>query len=297
MVDQASVPKGIIAAIVHRFLTSQLSIILIVLALCLGVAAILVTPREEDPQIVVPLADIFVSAPGASAEEIEKLVATPLERLLWQIDGVEYVYSISSQDRAVVTVRFFVGEERENSILQIHNRLAMFQDSAPAIVRGWTVKPIEIDDVPIVNLTLFSDHYDDHALRRMGEEVLARLSAVKNISRTQIVGGRPREVRVELLPERMSGLGISLSEVNRALAGADASVTAGESPTVSCSSVISRASARISRTSTTSGAVSGSETISSRVIRRRVSCVFSPSSVRRRKRLRARTRCVGVSRV
>ena len=227
MVDQASVPKGIIAAIVHRFLTSQLSIILIVLALCLGVAAILVTPREEDPQIVVPLADIFVSAPGASAEEIEKLVATPLERLLWQIDGVEYVYSISSQDRAVVTVRFFVGEERENSILKIHNRLAMFQDTAPSIVRGWVVKPIEIDDVPIVNLTLFSDQYDDHALRRMGEEVLARLSAVKDISRTQIVGGRPREVRVELLPERMAGLGISLYEVNRALAGADASATAG----------------------------------------------------------------------
>jgi multidrug efflux pump subunit AcrB len=227
MVDQASEPKGFIAALVRRFLTSQLSIILIVLSLCLGVAAILVTPREEDPQIVVPLADIYVSAPGAAADEIEKLVATPLERLLWQIDGVEYVYSMSRQDMAIVTVRFFVGEERENSILKIHNRLAMFQDTAPAIVSGWVVKPIEIDDVPIVNLTLFSDHYDNHALRRMGEEVLARLSAVKDISRTQIVGGRPREVRVELLPERMSGLGVSLPEVNRALAGADASVTAG----------------------------------------------------------------------
>jgi multidrug efflux pump subunit AcrB len=227
MADLPSTPKGFIAGVVHRFLTSQLSIIMIILSLCLGVAAILVTPREEDPQIVVPLADIYVSAPGASAEEVEKLVATPLERLLWQIDGVEYVYSMSHQDMAVVTVRFYVGEERENSILKVHNRIAMYRDEAPPIVRGWVVKPIEIDDVPIVNLTLFSDRYDDHELRRMGEEVLARLSAVKDISRTQIVGGRSREVRVELLPERMVGLGVSLPEVRRALMGADASVTAG----------------------------------------------------------------------
>jgi len=227
MADQPSAPTGLIAAVVHRFLTSQLSIILIILSLCLGVAAILVTPREEDPQIVVPLADIYVNAPGASAEEVEKLVATPLERLLWQIDGVEYVYSMSSQDMAVVTVRFYVGQERENSILKVHNRIAMYQDTAPPIVQGWVIKPIEIDDVPIVNLTLFSDRYDDHELRRMGEEILARLSAVKDISRTQIVGGRHREIRVELLSERIAGLGISLPEVRQALMGADASVTAG----------------------------------------------------------------------
>ena len=227
MADRQATPKGFIAAVVHRFLTSQLSIILIILSLCLGVAAILVTPREEDPQIVVPLADIYVSAPGASAEEVEKLVATPLERLLWQIDGVEYVYSMSSQDMAVVTVRFYVGEDRENSILKVHNRIAMHRDIAPPIVQAWVVKPVEIDDVPIVNLTLFSDRYDDHELRRMGEEVLARLSVVKDTSRTQIVGGRSREVRVELLPERMFGLGVSLPEVRQAMIGADASVTAG----------------------------------------------------------------------
>ncbi|PID40149.1 MAG: acriflavine resistance protein B [Proteobacteria bacterium] len=224
---QTDAPRGFIAAVVHRFLTSQLSVILIILSLCLGVAAIMVTPREEDPQIVVPLADIYVSAPGASAAEVEQLVATPLERLLWQIDGVEYVYSMSSRDMAVVTVRFHVGEERENSILKIHNRITMHQDAAPSIVKGWVVKPVEIDDVPVVNLTLFSDRYDDHALRRVGEEVLARLSAVKDISRTQIVGGRSREVRVELLPERLFGLGISLPEVQKALMDADASVTAG----------------------------------------------------------------------
>jgi multidrug efflux pump subunit AcrB len=221
-------PRGIIPAIVKSFLTSHLSILLIIASLCLGVAAVLITPREEEPQIVVPLADVYVQAPGASPEEVEKLVATPLERLLWQIDGVEYVYSISRQDMAVVTVRFFVGEDRENSLVKLHNKIRMNIDAVPPIVRGWVIKPVEIDDVPIVNLTLYSDRYDDADLHRIGEEVLARLSEVKNISRTEIVGGRRREVRVELSPERMAGLGVSALEVADALKGADASVTAGD---------------------------------------------------------------------
>ena len=218
---------GVIGSIVKAFLGSQLSIILIVASLCLGMASILVTPREEEPQIVVPLADVYVSAPGASPGEIENLVATPLERLLWQIDGVEYVYSMSTRDMAVVTVRFYVGEDREESLIKLYNKISMNMDVAPPIVTGWVVKPVEIDDVPILNLSLYSDRYDDHELYRIGEEVLARLSQVKNISKTAIEGGRKREVRVELLPERMSGLGISFQEVFMALKGADASVTAG----------------------------------------------------------------------
>jgi multidrug efflux pump subunit AcrB len=221
------VPQGIIASIVNKFLTSQLSIILIVLAFCMGVAAILVTPREEEPQIIVPLADIYVQSPGASAEEVEKLVATPLEKLLWQIDGVEYVYSMSRRDMAVITVRFYVGEDREESLVKLHNKISMNIDRAPPIVRGWVIKPIEIDDVPIVNLTLCSDIYDDHELRRIGEEVISRLEEIEDISRTTVTGGRRREVRVELDPERMTGLGVSPLEVERALAGADASITAG----------------------------------------------------------------------
>ncbi len=227
MAENQASPQGFINVIVRQFLTSQLSIILIILALCMGVAAILVTPREEDPQIVVPLADVYISAPGASPSEIEKLVATPLERLLWQVDGVEYVYSMSRQDMAIVTVRFYVGQDREDSLVKIHNKIAMNQDLVPPIVRNWVIKPIEIDDVPIVNLALYSDLYDDHALRRIGEETLARLSEVKNISRTEIIGGRKREIRVELNPERMYGQGISLLNVQRVLRGADASATAG----------------------------------------------------------------------
>ncbi len=227
MAENTDTPSGLIARIVRQFLNSQLSIILIVASLSLGFAAILATPREEEPQIVVPLADIYVYAPGASPQEVEKLVATPLERLLWQIDGVEYVYSMSRSDMAIVTVRFFVGEHREQSMVKLHNKITMNVDQVPPIVSGWVIKPVEIDDVPIVNLTLYSDRYNDFDLRRMGEEVLSRLASIKNISRTEIVGGRKREIRVELLPERMAGLGVSIFEVQQALKGADAAVTAG----------------------------------------------------------------------
>jgi len=227
MTENQATATGLIARIVDKFLSSQLSIIFILSALCLGAAAILVTPREEEPQIIVPLADVYVHAPGASAREVEDLVSTPLERLLWQIDGVEYVYSMSRSDMAIVTVRFFVGEDREGSIVKLHNRIMMNIDQAPSIVKGWVVKPVEIDDVSIVNLALYSADYGGYELRRIGEEVLSRLSAIKNISRTEIIGGRKREVRVELLPEKMAAMGVSLLEVQKALQGADASVTAG----------------------------------------------------------------------
>jgi len=222
-----SVPGGLISNLVRPFLDGKPAIILLIVSLCLGAAAIMLTPREEDPQIVVPLADIYVQAPGASPEEVEKLVATPLERLLWQIDGVEYVYSMSNKGLAIVTVRFFVGEDREESLVKLHNQINMHIDQVPPIVRGWVIKPVEIDDVPIVNLTLYSQHYNDHELRRIGEEVLSRLSQLEDISRTQITGGRQREIRVELQPGQMNGYHISLLQIRNALQGADVAVTAG----------------------------------------------------------------------
>ena len=228
MSDMETINGGIIMGVVRRCITSRLSIIMVVAALLLGMAAILITPREEEPQIVVPMADIFVRAPGATAEEVEQLLATPLERLLWQIDGVEHVYSIARREMAVVTVRFFVGENREASLVKLYNKIHMNIDQVAPLIHGWVVKPVEIDDVPIVNIALYSKDHDDFQLRRVGEELLARLAEVKNVSGTHLVGGRRREVRVELLPERMTGLGISLLEVSRALAASDASITAGE---------------------------------------------------------------------
>jgi multidrug efflux pump subunit AcrB len=217
-----------VARVVETFLSARYSILFMILASLLGFWAVQSTPREEEPQIVVPMADVMVQAPGASAEEVEKLVATPLERLLWQIDGVEHVYSMSRPGLAMVTVRFFVGQDRERSLVKLHNKITMNVDQVPALVRGWVVKPMEIDDVPIVNLTLYSGRHDDHALRRIGEEVLARLAEVPDISRTAVVGGRKREVRVELDPGRLAGVGLGPLAVRQALLGADQAVQAGE---------------------------------------------------------------------
>src|SRR6056297_1418209 len=227
MTNNGDTPSGFIPGIVRPFLYGRPAIILLIVALCLGVAAVMVTPREEDPQIVVPLADIHVQAPGATPKEVEKLVATPLERLLWQVDGVEYVYSMSHKGQAIVTVRFYVGENREDSLVKLHNQITMHIDQVPELVQGWVIKPIEIDDVPIVNLTLYSERYDDHELRRVSEEVCWRLSPLEDISRSFITGGRQREVRVELKPERMNGYNASLLQIRKALQGADAAITAG----------------------------------------------------------------------
>lgn len=227
MSDTPRPPRGFIPAVVETFLETRLSILLVVATLCLGAAAVLLTPREEEPQIVVPMADVSVTVPGASAEEVEKLVTTPLERILWQTDGVEYVYSTSRRDQSLVTVRFYVGEDREQSLLKLHNTVQKNLDLVPAVVQGWLVKPVEIDDVPIVSVALYSESLDDAALRRVGEEVYHRLAEVPDVSRVTLTGGRPREVRVELDPQRMAGMGVAPGDVRTALAAADTSVTAG----------------------------------------------------------------------
>ncbi len=213
---------------VARFLEGHNSVLLLALALALGAAAVLMTPREEEPQIVVPMADVFVEVPGYSAEEVERLAARPLERLLWQTDGVEHVYSMSQRDRAMVTVRFFVGEDREDSLIKLRDRLQQNLDSIPHIVSSWIVKPVEIDDVPIVTLALYGDGYDEFALRRVGEELQARLDQLRDVSRTQLVGGAQREVAVEIDREAMHARGLTLNEVAQAIQAADRTADVGE---------------------------------------------------------------------
>ncbi|RJP21282.1 MAG: efflux RND transporter permease subunit [Candidatus Omnitrophota bacterium] len=213
--------------IVAVFLDGNLSIVLILLSLLVGAAALLITPREEEPQIVVPFADIFVSVPGASSEEVERLVATRLEKLLWQIDGVEYVYSTSSPGQAVVTVRFYVGEDRENSLLKLYNKIESNIDQVPPVVAGWVVKPIEIDDVPILTLTLHSNEADGYTLRRVSEEVIDRLQGVKNTGRTCIVGGPPRQIRVELDSERLRAHSLTPLEIDQKIRATNVNILAG----------------------------------------------------------------------
>jgi multidrug efflux pump subunit AcrB len=216
-----------ISRIVEAFMQGNLSVLLIVISLIAGAAALMLTPREEDPQIVVPLADVMISMPGASAHEVERQVATRLEKLLYQIDGVEYVYSMSFPSRAVVTVRFYVGQDRERSYVKLYNKIQSNIDQIPPGVTGWVVKPVEIDDVAIVNLALCSSKYSDYALRRMAEELEIRLQRVKDAGRTYLVGGRSKQVSVRLSAPRMASRSVSIEDVRRALQGADVALPAG----------------------------------------------------------------------
>jgi multidrug efflux pump subunit AcrB len=180
---------------------------LMLVALLGGIVALAITPREEEPQIIVPMADVLVAAPGLSAEQVERQIATPLEKLLYQIDGVEYVYSMSRSERCIVTVRFFVGEDRVDSLVKIYNKLYSQTDRIPTAVQSWVVKPIEIDDVPIVVAVLWSTNSEltaDHELRRLAEEIEHDLQAIQNTNKIEVTGGRPRHMRVELDPNALA---------------------------------------------------------------------------------------------
>ena len=221
-------PQPLTNRIVEVFLKGNLSAMLIILSLIAGAVALLVTPREEEPQIIVPIADIHISAPGASAEEVERQVALRLEKLLYQIDGVEYVYSMSRPHGAIVTVRFYVGEDREDSLVKIYNKLHSNTDAIPPQVAGWVVKPVEIDDVPIVTATLWSDRYNNFALRRVAEELESGLQSVENTGRTRVVGGRPREIRVEFDAQLLAGRQVSPEQLVTALRGMNTELPGGQ---------------------------------------------------------------------
>lgn len=215
------------SSILQAFLKGNLAILLIIISLVAGVAALTITPREEEPQIVVPLADVMVMYPGGSAEEVEQLVSSRLEKLLYQIDGVEYVYSMSRPGMAVVTVRFFVGEDREESLIKIYNKVFQNVDKTTPGIAGWVIKPIEIDDVPIVNATLYSGTYDTYALYRVAEETAGKLQTIPDSARITIHGGQKRVLHVHLNTERLAAYGLSPMEIAGALKVSNAQAESG----------------------------------------------------------------------
>jgi len=211
--------KRVLNRIVERSLDGGLPLLLMLVALLAGAFALMVTPREEEPQIVVPSADVLIDAPGLSAREVERLVATPAEKLLAQIDGVEHVYSVSQTGRAVVSVSFYVGEDREDSLLKLYSKIYSHQDEVPAAVTGWVVKPVEVDDVPIVTATLYSEDpaLGGYELRRLAEEVAVMLQSVPETNRIEVIGGRPREFQVLLHPMDLAGRLTALDDVLMAI--------------------------------------------------------------------------------
>jgi multidrug efflux pump subunit AcrB len=218
---------GATGKIVEAFLTSKLPIIFIIACLLSGLVALVLTPREEEPQIVVPVVDVMINFPGASAAEVENLVTINLERKLWEIDGVEYIYSTSSPGSAVVTLRFYVGQDRVASLLKTHSKIMSYVDQVPPGVTGWVVRPIEIDDVPIVTFSLYSSVYSDYELRRVADEILHRIQSIPDTGRAYVVGGRKRQIKVLLQPEKMASRNVSALEMERALKGANVNVRAG----------------------------------------------------------------------
>lgn len=227
--EQRSQNRGATTRIVELFITSKLSLLFLIASFLAGFAALLLTPREEEPQIVVPVADVLISAPGVSAEEVEKLVSTPLETLLREVDGVEYVYSASRQSEALITVRFYVGEDREDSLVKVWSKLMSHQDQIPKLVASWSLKPVEIDDVPIVTVTLSSPETerDGGHLRRLADELKDKLALVPNAGRVLIVGGQQRRLMVYPDPSRLAVFNLSLDDVLGALKSSNVNLAAG----------------------------------------------------------------------
>ena len=220
---------GISGRIAKAFLRSKLTPLIVIAALLLGFFAVAVTPREEEPQIVVPMIDVMVSYPGASAAEVEERVTTPMEKFLWEIPGVEYVYSIVQPGTNLTIVRFYVGEKAEDSLVRLYTKLMSNYDKIPPGVSQPMVKARSIDDVPILSLTLWSDsdRYTGYELRRVAGILADELKKDKNVSDVQIIGGQKRQIRIVVDPARLRAYNLSVLQLSQAIGKSNVVQTAG----------------------------------------------------------------------
>ena len=220
---------GISGKIARAFIKSKLTPLLIIAALLLGTFAVMVTPREEEPQIVVPMVDVYVSYPGASAKEVEERVTIPMEKLLSEIKGVEYVYSIVKPGFNMTIVRFYVGEDMEDSLVKLYNKLMSNYDRIPPGVSQPMVKAKSIDDVPVLALTLWSPspQYTGYELRRIANDLCGEIKKNANVSEISIIGGQRRQVRVTLDPQRLRAYNLSAFEIMNALGKSNVVVQSG----------------------------------------------------------------------
>ena len=219
---------GISGRIAHAFIRSKLTPLIAVASLALGALAIIATPREEEPQISVPMIDVISALPGASPKEAENLLARPLEQRMLEIPGVDHVYSVSGEGYAMVTVRFKVGEDQERSITRVQAKLAGAMDQAPAGALPPSIKAHSIDDVPVLTLTLHSSTYDANMLREVAGHLEDEIRTVPDVAQTFAVGGEPKQINVTLDPARLAASGVTPGEVMAALKGANARLQAGD---------------------------------------------------------------------
>jgi len=219
---------GFSGSIASAFIDSKLTPLIIAASVILGLFAVIATPREEEPQIIVPMIDVFVGMPGASAKEVEKRVTIPMEKLINEIPGVEYVYSTSSPGSSMAIVRFYVGQDIEGSIVKLYNKLYSNFDKIPPGASQPLVKPRSIDDVPILALTFHGKGYDGYQLRQLVGKLDEQVKTVSDVSETTIIGGLRRQLKVTLDASRLAAYGLSPGAVSQALASANRKTPAGE---------------------------------------------------------------------
>ncbi len=228
---------GMAGRIGQAFLESKLTPLIVVASLLLGVFAIIVTPSEEEPQIKVPMIDVMVGYPGASAEEVEYRVITPMEKLLYEIENVEYIYSISNPSGGLIVVRFLVGTDPDQAALRVHTKLQSAVDEMPAGVMAPVVKPRTIDDVPVVAYTLWSTEASSSQLRQVADEVKVELTRHPRVAQVSVIGGQRRVVEVDFNREALASRNISILQVSSVLKSLNWRLPAG-STAISNSEVV-----------------------------------------------------------
>ncbi len=220
---------GLAGRLAHYFIDSKLTPIIIFVSLALGFFAVMTTPKEEEPQIVVPMIDIYIAYPGATPEEVESRVVIPLEKKLWELKDIEYIYSASTNDMAIVTARFYVGTDPTKALVDLNSKMMSAMNLAPpGVILPPIIKSMSIDDVPILTLTLWGDGYDWYSLRRLAATLQNEIKKVENVADVFIVGGTPRQIRVVLDPQKLEAYGVSPLYIMQLLKSANAQMTSGK---------------------------------------------------------------------
>ncbi|PXX31279.1 efflux RND transporter permease subunit [Arenibacter sp. ARW7G5Y1] len=219
--------EGLAGKIAKAFIGSKLTVLLMIVFMVIGVYSSFLIPREEEPQIDVPMADIFVGYPGASPTEVESRVTKPLEKLISNIKGVEYVYSTSMEEQGMVIVQFYVGEDIERSFVKLQNEINKHMDEMPQGVTFPLIKTRAIDDVPMLGLTLWSENYDDYQLKQIAQELTDEIEKVNDVSATQRIGGRNRQLRVVLDKDKLAQSGLDFLSVAQMIKANNQQISGG----------------------------------------------------------------------
>ena len=219
--------EGFAGKIAGAFIKSKLTILLMIAFLLIGGYSTFLIPREEEPQIEVPIADIMIGYPGAAPREVETKVVAPLEKIVSNIKGVEYVYSTTMKGQAMLIVQFYVGEDVERSLVKLYNEIMKNMDKMPQGVTMPLVKTRAIDDVPVLGITLWSEHYDDYQLKQMGEALTNEIKKIPDVAAINILGGRSREVKVVMDKNKMAENHVDFLSVSRQMQAGNMQMASG----------------------------------------------------------------------